>query len=67
MKEKKFKPGKPFSNVHELIIWLNDGNWVFWHGKPKHPSVIANQQLQILIKLTSGPSTLYRAIENKGQ
>lgn len=60
----KYRVGDPFINIHELVAWLQAGKWVYWHGKPKHPTIISNQSLSTLMNIGSH---LYRAIENKEQ
>jgi len=40
----KFKPGKAIRTINEFDKWTDNGGWIYWFGRPKHPSILANQQ-----------------------
>lgn len=44
----KYIPGDGFEDILDLSSWLGSGGWVYWYGKPKHPSFMINQQLRTL-------------------
>lgn len=51
----KYIPGDTIKTLAEYEEWVFQKGWIYWHGKPKHPSIIDNQQ----------HSTLRRLIVNK--
>jgi hypothetical protein len=64
MRPHKYIPGEPFSTLGELRAWLESGGWVYWHGRPKHPSIIISLQFRcILSGLRHG--IFYRAMPNE--
>ena len=62
---RKFRPGEPFTSIVGLIDWVVNGGWVYWLGpRPKHPSIIRNQQLQVLLGAV-GRKTMRPAIRTE--
>lgn len=51
-KARKFQPGNTIRDIYELIALLRIGCWVYWWGRPKHPSFLLSMQLNALIGLT---------------
>ncbi len=49
-RQKIYFKGDNFSNFEGLIIWMREGNWVFWRDKPYHPSWIMNWQVRYLYR-----------------
>lgn len=65
MKAHKFRPGDGFTGIGELVFWLNIGGWVYWRGRPKHPSVLESQTLRTLRTLVEpGPGQIVKAVGN---
>jgi len=44
----KFKPGEAIRTINDFDEWTDNGGWIYWFGKPKHPSILANQQYAAL-------------------
>ena len=47
--KRKFRKGEPIKSIIDLIMRLGDGDWVYLHGQPKHPSILMNMSLTTLI------------------
>jgi len=47
----KYIPSDVIKNITEFDSWTYSGGWVYWHGKPKHPSILISQQYRTLIGL----------------
>jgi hypothetical protein len=41
----KFRPGAEPLSLLDVIGAVQDGRWLYWCGRPKHPSVIANMKV----------------------
>jgi len=61
-KKPMFKPGEPFKSVHEIVEAIERGEWIFWHGRPKHPRFIACLTLETIMRY---PTMFFRAERNK--
>ncbi len=51
MRRNKFYPGDPFTTVSEVVEWLNDDGWIYWHGRPKHPKFMVHLSIAMLRQL----------------
>ena len=60
----KYLPGNKKTCIHELIALLRLGCWVYWHGRPKHPSFLLSMQLNALIGI-AGKGLLRLAVPNE--
>jgi len=60
---KKYIPGRIIRTIRDFELWSRRGGWIYWHGKPKHPSFLINQQYRTLIGLIN-LKMLRRAILN---
>lgn len=47
-KERKYKQGKVYKDINSLLKDLNDGKYVYWLDKVKHPSIIVNMTLRTI-------------------
>ena len=61
--KRKFRPGGPFEDIHQVINWIQRGGWIYWGGVPKHPSIIQNMSLTTLLN-SVGRSGLRPALRN---
>ena len=50
-KRKKFKMGPVISSLIDFQKWTDNGGWIYWHGKPKHPTILQNQQYRVILGL----------------
>jgi len=41
--------GATIRDIDLLLLFLNDGLWVYYRGRPKHPSIIYNMTLQTVL------------------
>lgn len=48
MRKRKFKPGRPITTMPALVRRLERGDYVLWHGTPKHPGWMRSMQYQTL-------------------
>jgi len=39
-RKKKYMPGDYIVNHLEFYLWTTHGGWVYWKGRPKHPTFI---------------------------
>jgi hypothetical protein len=63
MKPKKYIQGDAIKSLQDFESWTGAGGWLYWHGRPKHPAFMRNQQYAVLITLIFR-NRLFRAIEN---
>jgi len=59
----KYIPGDTIHTMQGFEEWVSAKGWIYWHGRPKHPSILACQQwatIKRIIKL----KMLRRAILN---
>lgn len=62
--ERKYGKGGQIKTLEEFSEWIAEGKWIFWHDRPKHPSILANQQYRVIIELIE-TGALHRAIEKE--
>lgn len=65
----KYIPGRIIRTIRDFEFWSRCGGWIYWYGRPKHPSVLIHQQYKTLIGLINH-KMLRRAIlnpERKGE
>ena len=48
MSKKKFTKGRKIDSIADLVFVLQNGIWVYWEDRPKHPSILWNMQLRTL-------------------
>lgn len=49
-----FRPGRPIEGLMDLVQCIEDGCWIYWQGRPKHPAVMAALQLSTLRLIGKG-------------
>lgn len=45
----KTSQGDPFRNLDSLLDWIENGAWVYWNSRPKHPGVILSLPLRTVL------------------
>lgn len=60
---RKFIKGAAFQTISGLAFWLESGRWVYWGPNPKHPAVLMNMSLRVLMN-TVAHRFIFRAIKN---
>lgn len=63
-RQAKFSPGHEIKDIYELISLLKLGCWIYWQGRPKHPSFLLSMQLNALI-FRVGQRSFRLAIPNR--
>ncbi len=63
-KGRKFRVGKPFTSVTELIDAIQNDEWVYHNHKVLHPGWIGSWQLKTITRAVFD-RRLYRAIRNQ--
>lgn len=47
-RKRKFRPGPVIPHVVVLVAALDTDTWIYWKGRPKHPTFLANLPYQVL-------------------
>lgn len=58
----KYIPGDIIETMEGFDQWVTSKGWIYWCGKPKHPSILACQQwatVKRLIRLKSLREALF--------
>ena len=46
---KMFRKGAPVPDVAAVGRALEEGRWLYWHDRPKHPSIIVSMQFRTVL------------------
>jgi len=61
-----YRKGGVLLTLEEFDAWASAGGWVLWHERPKHPSILSNQQYAGLKRIIQG-GHIFKAIRNEGK
>ena len=50
-KGKRYWEGSLIEKMDEFEKWTDIGGWIYWHGRPKHPAFMMNQQYRTIKNL----------------
>jgi hypothetical protein len=64
-KTNKYRPGPAITDPVAAIAMLLNGQWFYWQGAPKHPTVLKNMHLATIAG-AARHGWLRMAIENVG-
>jgi len=64
-KPHKFRLGQKLDSLDNLETCLFFGRWIYLRGRPKHPSIFANMQVNTILDFIN-EELLYEAIYNDG-
>jgi hypothetical protein len=49
-RRRKYRQGPAPASLNELVDWIVDGRWIWWHGRPVHPGWMTNMSLWTLAR-----------------